>query len=298
MKKILLFVSVLFIGASLNAQIISQDFDTCTVGGGAADCIGAPWTTWDLTPGGPGDAIVSSTQYSSSPNSAYVGTTATDFVVQLGDVTTDVYDISFDLFVENGKMGYYNILNSFTGGTYLWATDVYVRSSGYLSWTCNNVSDSIPFLFDTWYGIGYTIDLDNDTAFMYVNDSLVESWKFSKGTLGTGTVLKLAAMDFYGASEDLQPGYYIDNFVFGLNTVGIKENKNTLAIYPNPANDLITINGEENSRFEIFNATGQVLVSGILTSNNESIDISNLSQGNYFVRCIGSEVSVSQLVVE
>jgi hypothetical protein len=175
---------------------------------------------------------------------------------------------------------------------------VYVRSTGYLSWTANNVSDSIPFSFDTWYDIAYTIDLNNDTAFMFVNDTLVNSWKFSKGTLGTGTTLKLAAMDFYGAAEDLQPGYYIDNFVFAMNTTSIAENNNSVSVYPNPATDAITIEGQANSRFEIFNAAGQTLVSGMLSNNTESIDISNLNQGQYFVRCIGNDVVVKSFIVE
>jgi len=299
MKKTVLSIFALLFGVVLlNAQIINENFDSYTAGSPAAQQAGAPWTTWSLAPGGAEDAIVSSTQSSSPSNSAYIGTTSTDFVVLLGDVTANVYDISFDLFVENGKMGYFNIMNSFTGGTYLWATDVYVRSTGYLSWTANNVSDSIPFSFDTWYDIAYTIDLNNDTAFMFVNDTLVNSWKFSKGTLGTGTTLKLAAMDFYGAAEDLQPGYYIDNFVFAMNTTSIAENNNSVSVYPNPATDAITIEGQANSRFEIFNAAGQTLVSGMLSNNTESIDISNLNQGQYFVRCIGNDVLVKSFIVE
>jgi len=299
MKKLLLFTSMIVaLAITTNAQNITQDFDTCTAGGFAADCIGAPWTTWSLAPGGAEDAVVSATQSSSAPNSAYIGTTSTDFVVLLGDVTTGVYDISFDLFVENGKMAYFNIMNSFTGGTYLWATDVYVRSSGFLSWTANNVEDSVACAFDTWHEIAYTIDLDNDTAFMFVNGTQTASWKFSKGTLGTGTSVKLAAMDFFGAAEDLQPGYYIDNFSFAINTTSIEENNNAISIYPNPANDVITVTGQESNRYEIMNVTGQTIMSGQFQSNNASLDISNLSSGNYIIRCIGNEVSVSQFIVE
>ncbi|HPF00177.1 MAG TPA: T9SS type A sorting domain-containing protein [Bacteroidales bacterium] len=300
MKKLLLSSSLIIAFAiSLSAQVnFTQNFDTCTAGDYAAECIGAPWTTWSGTVGTAEDAVVSATQSSSAPNAAYIGSTSTDFVVLLGDLTTGVYDISFDFFVENGKMGYFNIMNSFTGGTYLWATDVYVRSTGYLSWTADNVSDSIPFAFDTWTKIGYTIDLNNDTAFMYVDDSLVNSWKFSKGTLGTGTTLKLAAMDFYGAAEDLQPGYYIDDFSFAINTTGIVENENNVSLYPNPATNAITIEGQANNRFEIFNTGGQMLLSGILNNNSETIDISTLNAGCYFIRCIGNDVTVNQFIVE
>jgi len=301
MKKALLFTSMIVaLTITTNAQIFTQNFDTCTAGGYAADCIGAPWTTWSGTVGTTEDAVVSATQSSSAPNSAYIGATTTDFVVQLGDLTTGIYDISFDLLVETGKMAYFNILNVFTlPSTFSWATDVYVRSSGYLSWTVNNVADSVPCAFDTWHEIAYTINLNADTAFMFVNGTQTASWKFSKGTLGTGTTLKLAAMDFYGATEGaVLPGYYIDNFSFAMNTTGIEENNTAIGVYPNPANDVITVTGQENNRYEIMSVTGQTLMSGQFESNNASLDISNLSSGNYIIRCIGNEVSVSQFIVE
>lgn len=301
MKKILLSICALLIGiVFVNAQIINENFDAYTAGSPAAQQAGAPWTTWSNAPGGAEDAIISATQSSSPSNSAYIGTTSTDFVVLLGDSTTGVYDISFDMFVETGKMAYFNIMNVFTlPSTFAWATDVYVRPSGYLSWTANNVADSVPFSFDTWYEIGYTINLDADTAFMFVNNTQVASWKFSKGTTGTGTVLNLAVMDFFGATEGgVLPGYYIDNFSFAINTTAIEENSHSISIYPNPANDVITVTGQENNRYEIMNVTGQTIMSGQFESNNASLDISNLSSGNYIIRCIGNEVSVSQFIVK
>ncbi len=301
MKKFLLSTSLIIAYAiSLNAQVIfSQNFDTCTATSYAAECIGAPWTTWSGTVGTTEDAVVSATQSSSAPNSAYIGATTTDFVVLLGDSTTGIYDISFDYFVETGKMGYFNILNTFAS-TSVWAMECYARSSGYISWVAGGIEDSVTFSFNTWMEIGFNINLNTDTAIMSIDGTDVMGWKFSSGSAGDGTTLKLGAMDFYGASEGtVMPGFYIDDFTFeNVTSVGIAENNNAVSVYPNPASDAITIEGQANSRFEIFNTAGQTLLSGMLHNNTETIDISTLNQGHYFVRCIGSDVVVRSFIIE
>ncbi len=302
MKKFLLFASVLFIWATqLNAQvIIDENFDSYTVGNGAALEAGAPWTTWSAAPGGTEDPLISSTQSVSPSNSVYVGATTNDFIVHFSDLTTGVYDISFQLFVETGKMGYYNVLNNFAGGSSTWAMESFIRSSGYLSWTAGGVEDSITFDFDTWTAIGFHVDLDNDTAIMSVAGADVMGWKFSSGSAGTGTTLKLDAMNFYGAGEGaVLPGYYVDDFVFeNVTPVGIAENSNVVSIYPNPATDQITIAGQENTMYEIMNVAGQVVLAGNIENALQNVSISSLDKGVYFVRVTGTNVAVQSFVVE
>ena len=45
----------------------------------------------------------------------------------------------------------------------------------------------------------------------------------------------------------------------------------------------------ENLKFEIFSVFGESLISGFIYSNNQEIDLSNLSAGIYFLR-IGKKV--------
>lgn len=80
--------------------------------------------------------------------------------------------------------------------------------------------------------------------------------------------------------------------------VGIKESTkiNTVKLYPNPAQDAITIsfpgNQLESSELEITTALGQtVYVKKIIS--NEQIDISNLSNGLYFIHLKGNSLNVS-----
>ena len=64
---------------------------------------------------------------------------------------------------------------------------------------------------------------------------------------------------------------------------GIKDNNSSkVNIYPNPANDYITISGVENAKsISIYNVTGKVVYQSNAVKNN--INISELSQGVYIV---------------
>lgn len=222
MKQVFLSIALFVICAvTLQAQvIITQNFDALTAGPYAAQQLGAPWTTWSGTTGNTEDPSVSTTQSSSAPNAVYVSTTSNDFVCHLSDKTTGRYKISFNYFVESGKMGYFNILNDFAGSNSIWAMQAYFRSNGYCIVDAGGASvDSVAYTTNTWNNIVFIIDIDDDFATMYFNGTELVSWVFSSGSFGDGTTHKLDAVNFYGLGEDLQPGYYIDNFVFEQVTV-------------------------------------------------------------------------------
>ena len=80
--------------------------------------------------------------------------------------------------------------------------------------------------------------------------------------------------------------------------IGVAElTKNNLAkIFPNPAQDMITVsypgNQLEHSELEITTALGQTVFTKTIISN-EQIDISNLSNGLYFIHLKGNSLNVS-----
>jgi len=224
MKQVFLSIALFVICVvTLQAQvIINQNFDALTAGAGtyAAQQLGAPWTTWAGTSGTTADPAVMTTQSVSAPNSVYISTTDNDFVCNLSDKTTGRYKLSFSYFVESGKMGYFNILNDFAGSNSIWAMQAYFRSNGYCIVDAGGASiDSVAYTTNTWNNIVFIIDLDDDFATMYFNGAELVSWVFSSGSFGDGVTHKLDAVNFYGLAEDLQPGYYIDNFVFEQVTV-------------------------------------------------------------------------------
>lgn len=70
--------------------------------------------------------------------------------------------------------------------------------------------------------------------------------------------------------------------------VGVEEISNALnvSVYPNPAADFITISSSQSlseQEYKIFDASGKVVKSGVLQSNENRIDISNFSNGLYLL---------------
>lgn len=81
-------------------------------------------------------------------------------------------------------------------------------------------------------------------------------------------------------------------------TTGIREtdlNKN-LEIFPNPANDFITIKRpfEQELKYFIYDAQGKA----VKQETSEKIDISDLQRGLYFIRAIGEQSSYAQTFIK
>ncbi|MFO7879660.1 MAG: choice-of-anchor J domain-containing protein, partial [Bacteroidales bacterium] len=71
-----------------------------------------------------------------------------------------------------------------------------------------------------------------------------------------------------------------------------------LSIFPNPANNNVTVENAENADISIYNMVGQTVVSEKATSNRETINISDLSEGTYIIRIEnGNEVNTQKLNV-
>ncbi len=56
------------------------------------------------------------------------------------------------------------------------------------------------------------------------------------------------------------------------------------SVYPNPAGDNIILNVNQPSDFTITDITGKIVMQGAITSNNQQINISELSCGMYFIK--------------
>lgn len=89
--------------------------------------------------------------------------------------------------------------------------------------------------------------------------------------------------------KDCSPSYkfaqgYED--IFGSDVSVNKVNQNTLNFYPNPTNNEITITGKEvvNSTLQITDLNGKVIKSVLITNENQTINISDISKGVYFLK--------------
>ncbi len=235
-KSLYLFVVLLISVSSLFAQtvVFENDFDSYAVGDKIAETAGAPWTTWSGTVGGSEDGTVSNTQAVSPDNSLYI-VTNNDLVVDLEDITTGSYRIDFDMMVESGKVGYFNLLQDFAGGDSEWGMQVFFNDDLSGSVDAGGEGSAVfTYAADTWIAVRLFVNLDSDLATLLFDGEELVSWKWSGGSFGAGDLLKLDAVNLFGwdGSKGVA-GYYIDNFVFY-----------SLPALTAPTNLVATLNGE------------------------------------------------------
>ena len=102
------------------------------------------------------------------------------------------------------------------------------------------------------------------------------------------------APDFKGfEGKDLEPKDFIElqpNEDFCISPVNTKELLNkSLKIFPNPALNQLKIKVESKSQWVIYNVTGEVVESLMLSSGTNQIDISFLPPGIYFLKNLSTQ---------
>ena len=80
---------------------------------------------------------------------------------------------------------------------------------------------------------------------------------------------------------------YVRVYQENLTTIINIDNKNKYTVFPNPANDFLTIHGKNITSIKIFNIYGNIVLSKIL-NDIKKVNISELNSGIYFVELEGS----------
>ena len=110
----------------------------------------------------------------------------------------------------------------------------------------------------------------------------------------TGTV----RIAFRLISNDKNIGY-IDNVkIFG-NASGLNDVAATpsFGVYPNPANDFVTITDANGANVKVIDMLGRTLISKVVKSTNETISINDLQTGMYMIQMIkDGKVSSQKLI--
>lgn len=102
-------------------------------------------------------------------------------------------------------------------------------------------------------------------------------------------------------ASDMQNGLFILNGNAAL--VGEKEiieNAVNISIYPNPASNFIVVStiGIDEYQLQIMDINGKIIVETLNTIPHQSIDISNLSKGIYFVKMQSKEKNLVQKLIK
>jgi len=69
-------------------------------------------------------------------------------------------------------------------------------------------------------------------------------------------------------------------------------------MYPNPVNSLLTINLNEKATYSLLNLNGQLLTNGTLTIGKNELNLSNFSNGLYFIRIKTSNGIVTKKLIK
>jgi hypothetical protein len=88
---------------------------------------------------------------------------------------------------------------------------------------------------------------------------------------------------------------------YGLNTTGIAENSNnkSMQVYPNPSNGLFTLSFSDPAEYtvKIYDLRGVCVVNETVTTLSTQLDLSNLSNGVYFLNANGANKNFQQKLV-
>ncbi len=222
MKKVLFTLSLLaFLFAGNAFAQFSYDFTGCTAGAKVAQTLGMPWTTWSDAPGGAEDGVFGEIGGSMA---AYF-TFGNDQVVVLGEKQTGVYDIEFDVYVEEGYIGYFNIMHHYPCNNdqaiqvYLQATNdgqntTVAPGHGTVHAGSNGTCDLACYSND-WMHFKVHVDCDNDLAQFYFDGQLMCEWQWSLDSFGETTLDRvLGGIDFYPPENASNSRFYVDNVVF------------------------------------------------------------------------------------
>ena len=223
MKKVSLLIAMIaFVCGNAFAQF-SYDFTGCPEGAKVAQTLGMPWTTWSDNPGSSEDGVFAAVN---GDMAAYFAN-GVDQVVALGEKTAGVYDIEFDVYIEENKIGYFNLMHHFPSNSdqaiqiYLQCTNDGSSSSttmsdGHGTAHCgSNSSFDLPCRWNDWMHFRIHVDLDMDAAEFYFDGTLMHTWQWSLNSFGEEgySDRTLGGIDFYppGTSNS---AFYVDNVVF------------------------------------------------------------------------------------
>ncbi len=261
MKKILLFnLALLALILTTRAQTVlySNNFDAYTPAGFLGTQAGLPFTTWSNAPGGAEDATISTDFANSTANSVLVANANKDVILRLGNKTSGKFNVSFYYYIPVGFGAYYN-LQHFEAPGNQWANEVYFGNNGNGNIEANGVTTNFTHPNDAWFLIENHVDIDNDTAALFINGVHIKTWPFATQASGGAGAAQLGGVNFYGGSITGQtPKYYFDDVTYTELVLPLAPptiNVSTADIFTTgaaPETFTITNDGDQNMNFVAY----------------------------------------------
>ena len=231
------------------------------------------------------------------------GTTSPD--LDLGNKTSGEWALEFHMYIPQNKEGYFNLQGQIPIGAGEWIVgniffnkDLASPGIGHFD---NSALGEVEFHFphEEWFSIIMNIDLTNgmaDATWEFMADGEIVLPAGTPFTDNSGDIpTSLGGISFFSISTNNE--YYLDdlNYIEGV-ILGKNDIKDlNFSIYPNPAINSINISTTETiETIHIYSIQG-ILVKE--TTNNKTIDVSNLSSGIYFIEVTsGKRKSVQKMI--
>jgi hypothetical protein len=155
------------------------------------------------------------------------------------------------------------------------------------------------------------VDFGADNAFGGGDDSEHEII-FENPTLGEWVSLEIPLNDFVGLASrahlsqlilsclpTAQGTVYVDNVYFSNETFSNDAfEKASIALYPNPTQGMLQLSSsDEISNYEIYNITGQRILSGNVNASHFQINTANLQSGIYLLKTdVNGQISTQKFI--
>jgi hypothetical protein len=269
---------------------------------------GDNWEAWSCNDYGPESVYVSDEQANSGTQSVKIDEAdGADIVLAVGPYTSNIYEISWKMYIPSGSGGYFNLMHEWgcNGSGAEWACDIYFSDSGEISWTLGGTDGelTLPFAHDVWFDVVCSIDLDSDQATIGIASNPALQWQWSLNNAdGTVGMNQLETVNFYGFStEGSADGlYYIDD-VSIVETITVdlaEEDKEAVQLYPNPAVDITRLSGiKAGSIVKVFDLSGKEMIYLNATSNTVDLNTHTLESGIYLVTILSDEALLTKKLV-
>lgn len=306
MKKQSLIIWCFSIVSICWSQSIFDDFDNYNAGEYLGIESNGLWTTWNNSPGGAEDAIISNEHSYSSNNSIKLQSgSPTDVILPLGNKTSGNWVLSYMMRIEPGYGAYFNLLHEFDSEASNWAVQVYFSQTGHGYLTVGSGFQNSIFTHPvgSWFEVKVDVDIDNNLAYIVLNDAFILSWIWSKGSMNeqASSSTKLAALNLFpAASGDDDALYYVDNVSFSEYEIGLSESESQTSIYPNPATNYFSLRNAKSTDVQVFNLLGAEIFTLYSADYEQVIDCSSWKSGVYFVQTTKKDGSIqrSKLIVK
>ncbi len=96
-------------------------------------------------------------------------------------------------------------------------------------------------------------------------------------------------------------GTDVSTFVVELVINSLDELSANIEMFPNPANDVLTLNADQvlDASIEVFNVAGKLVLTDNIQGTSKTINVSNLEKGMYMIKITNNEgSSIQRLIVE